>query len=77
MTKVKHSEDAQISLVLKHLESGRKINPLEALSLYGCYRLGAIIFMLKAEGYNISSEVIHYKKENGRRGKYAVYRLEA
>ena len=73
----KHKEDSQMSLVLRHLQSGREITPLEALSLYGCYRLGAIIFDLKAEGYNISSEIINYKKENGRRGLYAVYRLEA
>lgn len=76
MMNMKHSESAQISLVLKHLESGRKINPLEALSLYGCYRLGAIIFKLKEEGYNISSKIECYTKPNGRRGKYAVYTLE-
>jgi hypothetical protein len=76
-TIAKHSEDAQITLVLKHLLEKKEITPLVALHLYGCYRLGAIIFDLRAEGHNISTEVIEYKKENGRRGKYAVYRLEA
>ena len=76
-TMTKHSEDAQISLVLKHLKREKAITPLEALHLYGCYRLGAIIFDLRAEGHNITTEVVHYKKENGRRGNHAVYRLEA
>lgn len=71
-----HLADSQISLVLNHLQSGKSITPLEALSQYGCYRLGAVIFDLKAEGHKITTEVIHYKKENGKRGRYAVYRLE-
>ena len=71
-----HSADSQISLVLNHLQSGKDITPLEALNRDGCYRLGAVIFDLKAEGYNIKTEVVNYKKENGKRGRYAVYRME-
>jgi hypothetical protein len=71
-----HKADSQISLVLNHLQTGKEINPLEALRQYGCYRLGAVIFILKAEGYKIKTEVVNYKKENGKRGRYAVYRLE-
>ena len=71
-----HKADSQISLVLNHLQSGKEITPLEALNLYGCYRLGAVIFLLKTEGYKIKTEVVNYEKENGKRGRYAVYRLE-
>lgn len=71
-----HSSDSQISLILNHLQTGAEINPLDALSKYGVYRLGAIIFDLKQEGYKISSRLVHFKKPNGRRGHYAVYRLE-
>ena len=39
--------------VLAHLQENKKINPLEALNLYGSFRLGAIIFTLREEGYNI------------------------
>lgn len=73
----KHSETSQIAMVLNHLKTGEEINPLQALSLYGAYRLGAIIFDLKDEGYNIVSRIEYFEKSNGRQGRYAVYRLEA
>lgn len=72
----KHNADSQPALVLGHLKKGKEIAPLEALNLYGCYRLGAIIFILRAEGYNISSRIEKYTKPNGRKGRYAVYKLE-
>ena len=73
----KHKADSQVSLILGHLQSGKDITPLEAISLYGCYRLGAVIFKLKKEGYNIVSQIKRYVKDTGGRGSYAVYRLEA
>lgn len=71
-----HYDDSQAGLILKHLESGREINPLEALSKYGCYRLGAIIYNLKHEGYKIQTRIERFKKPSGRDGHYAVYKLE-
>lgn len=70
-----HSADSQMAMVLKHLESGREINPIEALNKYGCFRLGAIIFELKKEGYAISSRIHRYKKPSGKDGHYAIYKL--
>jgi hypothetical protein len=70
-----HSEDSQIMIILNHLKTGAELNPLEALSKYGVYRLGAIIYDLKQEGYNILSRIEHYKKPSGKRGHYAVYKL--
>ncbi len=72
----KHGENSQMSLILGHLQSGKEITPLEAISLYGCYRLGAIIFELKREGHKIETRIERYIKDTGRRGIYAVYRLE-
>lgn len=72
----KHKVDSQAMLVLEHLKTGAEINPLEALSLYGIYRLGAIIFILRGEGYGISSRLEFFTKPSGRKGHYAVYRLE-
>ena len=72
----KHASNAQTTLVLNHLRSGKSINPLEALSEYGVYRLGAIIFTLKQEGHNISSQLVFFRKPSGTTGRYAVYRLE-
>lgn len=71
-----HRVDSQIMVILAHLKTGKEINPLEALSKYGVYRLGAIIFWLKKEGYNIISRREDYVKPSGKKGHYAVYRLE-
>lgn len=71
-----HKDNSQISLILKHLQTGVEITPLEALRLYGAYRLGAIIHRLKKEGYKIRTRLESFEKPNGRTGQYAVYRLE-
>ena len=75
MTTMTHKADSQIMLILNHLQTGAEINPLEALSLYGIYRLGAVIFVLKKDGHNIMTRIEHFTKPSGKRGKYAVYKL--
>ncbi len=58
--------------MLKHLEENKKINPLEALNLYGSFRLGAIIHVLRQEGYEIETK----SKSNGvKRNHFAEYHL--
>ena len=60
----------QNSLILKHLQENGKINPLESLNLYGCFRLGAIIFTLREEGHNIETKM----KNNGvKKNHFAEY----
>lgn len=71
-----HNSDSQAALILNHLISGREISPMEALEKYGCFRLGAIIYILKGEGYKIHTRIHRYKKPSGRNGHYAVYKLE-
>ena len=71
-----HRGDSQVTVILEHLKTGKELNPLEALSKYGVYRLGAIIFILKREGYKIISRRENYEKPSGKKGHYAVYRLE-
>lgn len=46
---------SQGDLILHHLRSGRSINPMEALREFGCFRLGARIYDLRAEGHTINS----------------------
>ena len=61
----------QRDLVQRHLESGRSITPLEALRLYGCFRLSACVYALKRErGLNIETTMI---SEDGKR--FAEYSL--
>lgn len=42
--------------ILRHLQDYGSITQAEAVTEYGCYRLGARIFDLKAQGVPIRSE---------------------
>lgn len=44
---------SQSKQILKHLEDGNSITPIEALSLFGCFRLAARVKDLRDEGHNI------------------------
>ena len=61
---------SQCDRILTHLQSGKTINPLQALDLYGCLRLGARIYDLKQSGFDIDSRLVH---ENG--VQYAEYSM--
>jgi hypothetical protein len=63
-------KDTKLNLVAKHLISKRKITSWEAIERYHATRLADIIFDLKAEGWDIITEMV--KDPSGVR--YAVYR---
>ena len=63
---------SQCDRILIHLQSGKTINPLQVLNLYGCFRLGARIYDLKQAGFDIDSRLVH---ENG--VQYAEYSMRA
>lgn len=69
--KIDHSSTkSQQQHIKEYLEAGHSITPLEALEMFGCFRLGAQIFDLKKKGMAI--EMVMKKDENtGKR--YAVY----
>ena len=71
-----HLIDSQYTLILNHLKENKQIDPNIAYSKYGCYRLGAVIYLLRGDGYNIQTEIVYFTKPSGRQGHYAVYRLE-
>lgn len=59
-------------MVARHLQEGKSITPLEALTMYGAFRLSAIIFDLKnEEGMDIRTDMV--TDDEGRR--YARYSL--
>lgn len=59
-------------MVARHLQEGKSITPLEALTMYGAFRLSAIIFDLKnEEGMDIRTDMV--TDDEGRR--YAKYTL--
>jgi hypothetical protein len=59
-------------MILADLKKGVKVTPLNALSDYGCFRLGARIHDLKRQGYNIKSEMV----TNVQGKRFARYSLE-
>ena len=63
--------ESQNKQIKDWLESGKSITPLDALNLFGSFRLGARIFDLKNDyGMNIKTEMVEV---NGKR--YAKYYL--
>lgn len=54
----KQKTPTQTDLIRQHLESGKYITGLDALNLYGCFRLAARIGELKDEGFNIKSQFV-------------------
>ncbi len=66
------STASQNAMILKALQNGDKITPLDALNRFDCFRLGARIYNLKKLGYPITKEMI-----KTRSGKHvALYSLE-
>ena len=62
---------SQTAMILKALKKGRKLTPLDALSEFGCFRLGARCFDLKQAGHNIVTTMV--KSSTGKR--FASYEL--
>ena len=64
--------NTQLKQVLAHLKQGKTISQAEAIDLFNCYRLSAIIQRLRNAGYDI---VTHYEKNSQTTGRHARYEL--
>ncbi len=69
----KKSTHTKIASVRAHLESGRSITPLEALRLYGSFRLSAIIFVLRERGLDIKTDMVENRATRSRYARYYLY----
>jgi len=49
---------AQTKQILAHLESGKSITPIDALNLFGVFRLSARIFDIRKLGHKIITDTI-------------------
>lgn len=49
----------QREAILADFKEGRSLTPIEALERHGCFRLGARVWELKRQGYDIQSEFVH------------------
>ena len=64
--------NTQLKQVLAHLKQGKTISQAEAIDLFNCYRLSAIIQRLRNAGYDI---VTHNERNNSGIGRHARYEL--
>ena len=62
---------SQRDSVLRFLQAGNTITPIDALNMFGCLRLATVSFDLRQEGWDI--ETIDTKSANGK--KFASYKL--
>ena len=63
------SNKTQCDYLLEYLELYNSITPMEALNAFNCFRLGARVSDLRADGYDITTEINPKGKK-----KYAIYR---
>ena len=64
-------------IILQHLQEYGSITSLMAIELYHCTRLSHYIYLLRKEGYVITSEDVSFIHSiTGRKGQYSRYRLE-
>lgn len=62
----------QREMIKNYLEEGHSLTPIDALNLFGCFRLATRVFELKKQGMDIRTEIV----ENSETGKrYARYSL--
>lgn len=64
--------NTQLEQILEHLKQGKSITPIEALDLYGCFRLSAVILKLRKQGHDI---VTHHEPNQNCKGRHARYEL--
>lgn len=62
--------------ILAYLKTGETLTALEALFKFGCYRLSARIYELRAEGWNIVTLYVTETREDETL-RYAEYKLIA
>lgn len=62
---------SQNDKILQYLKAGGELTPLDALKMFGCFRLSGRIYDLKEDGHHIAAERVK------RGGKWvALYRME-
>ncbi len=71
MGEVKMKKPSQKDKILKWMKLGKTITPIQALDRFGCFRLSAIVYNLKHEGFTISKVLIKNKHGN----HFAKYKL--
>ena len=50
--------------ILRYLETGKTLTPIDALNLFGSFRLGARIFELRQQGHEINKVLLRKDGKN-------------
>ena len=67
---------SQKEKILKYLQSGKGLTPLQAMNWWGCMRIGARVWELRDAGYPITTTMKTVKNRDGQRCIVAEYKLE-
>lgn len=65
---------SQNAMIKEYLEAGHSITPIDALNMFGCFRLGARIADLKKQGMDIRTEIVHDDANGKHWAKYFLNR---
>lgn len=47
--------------ILSHLINGKSLTPIDALNLFGCFRLSARIFEIRGQGFEVETSIVEKK----------------
>jgi hypothetical protein len=61
--------------VLKYLQTGKGLTTMQAINWWGITRLSGRIFEIRADGYNVVSEMKQVKTRDGKKTSVAVYKM--
>jgi len=53
-----HKRPTQATRILLYLKAGHRLTPLDALELFGCFRLAARVHELRREGWQIVERTV-------------------
>jgi hypothetical protein len=67
--------ESQNAAIARYLEEGGRLTPLQALDLFGCFRLAARIDDLRKKGMDIQTNIIRVQNEKGRVVRVGEYWL--
>ena len=72
LNRMENTYNTQVEKVLSHLKQGRSITQVEAIRLFKCYRLSAIIKRLRNSGYDIVTYNVRNSSGTGRHARYEL-----
>ena len=65
--------DAQNNQILKYLQTGKSLTPMDALQKFVCFRLGARIYDSQRDGHSIVSQMVDVGEK--RVARYSLIKL--